>query len=94
MDVRLCRTAPLPILDISAGGLLVEHPTPFKPGTVCDVELERSGQKIHLRGEVVRSAVTRGGGGKAGGIRYLTAVEFLEPPETILSLLQGLSQES
>jgi hypothetical protein len=26
------------------------------------------------------------------GIRYLTAVEFLEPPETILSLLQGLSE--
>jgi hypothetical protein len=91
MDVRLCRTAALPVVDISASGLLVEHPTPFKPGSVCEVELERSGQKIHLRGEVVRSTVTRGGG-KVSGIRYLTAVEFLEPPETILSLLQGLSE--
>lgn len=92
VDVRLCRTAALPVVDISAGGLSVEHTAPFKPGSVCEVELEGSGQTIRFRGEVVRSTVT-GGAGKEKGIRYLTAVEFLEAPGTVLALLQELSEQ-
>ena len=91
--VRLCRTAPLPVVDISAGGLSIEHTAPFKPGSVCEVELEGSGQTIRFRGEVVRSTVM-GGAGKERGIRYLTAVEFLEAPGTIQALLQELAEES
>ncbi len=93
MEARLFRTAPLEVLNISANGLLVEHAAPFKPGLACEVELCRSGQTIRLHGEVVRSAVAIGGE-KGAGVRYCTAVHFLEPPEAILSFLPELSEPS
>lgn len=94
LEVRLPRTAPLQALDISATGLLVEHIRPFTPGSVCEVELWRSSHGIRLRAEVVRSVVSGGGKGSHTGIRYRTAVHFLETPQSIFTLLPELSEEA
>lgn len=92
LEVRLCQIAPLEAVDISAFGLLIEHKSPFKPGCVCEVELWRTGRKVHLRGEVVRTFVANGGGSHAG-LRYRSAVQFLETPPAIFELLPELSEE-
>jgi hypothetical protein len=92
LKVRLCQIAPLEAVDISAIGLLVEHGTPFKPGSVCEVELGRSGQTVRLRGEVVRTFVSNGDGSHPG-LRYRTAIQFLETPKGIFELLPELSEE-
>lgn len=89
LEVRLFQQAPLQALDISANGLLVEHSLPFPPGAVCDVELCRAGRTIRLRGQVVRSSLTGGGKGPVA-IRYRTAMEFLQAPETIFAVLPEL----
>ena len=93
LGVRLGHIAPLEALEVSAIGLLVEHATAFRPGAVCDLELWRSDQTIRLRGEVVRSFVS-GGGGSDTRIRYCAAVQFLETPQTIFALVPELSEES
>jgi hypothetical protein len=94
LEVRLARTASLEALDISATGLLVEYTRPFPPGTTCEVELWRSSQGIRLRAEVVRSFVSGGGKGSQTGIRYRTAVHFLDTPQTIFTLLPELSESA
>jgi hypothetical protein len=85
---------PLQALDISATGLLVEHVRPFTPGSICEVELWRSGMGIRLRAEVVRSVVSGGGKGSHTGIRYRTAVHFLDAPQGIFKLVPELSDEA
>jgi hypothetical protein len=94
LEVRLPRTVPLQALDVSATGLLVEHIRPFTPGSVCEVELWRSSHGIRLRAQVVRSVVSGGGKGSLTGIRYRTAVHFLETPPSIFTLLPELSEEA
>jgi len=90
--VRLSRHGPLPALDISATGLLVEHSAPFTPGAVCDVELCRAGRTIQLRGQVVRSFGAAGDGGSQPAVRYRTGVQFLEIPQGIFAFLPELSE--
>jgi hypothetical protein len=92
LKVRLCQIAPLETVDISAIGLLIEHGTAFKPGSVCEVELDRSGQTVRLRGKVVRTFVANGSGSHPG-LRYRTALQFLETPKDIFDLLPELSEE-
>lgn len=94
LEVRLARTMPLEAVDISVTGLLVEHARPFPPGSICEVELWRSSLGIRLRAEVVRSVVSGGGLGSQTGIRYRTAVHFLETPQSILILLPELAGHS
>ena len=93
LEVRLARTASLEALDISATGLLVEYTRPFPPGSTCEVELWRYSQGIRLRAEVVRSFVSGGGKGSQTGIRYRTAVHFLETPPSIFVLIPELSDQ-
>jgi hypothetical protein len=93
LEVRLARTASLEALDISATGLLVEYTRPFPPGSTCEVELWRFSQGIRLRAEVVRSFVSGGGKGSQTGIRYRTAVHFLETPPSIFVLIPELSDQ-
>jgi hypothetical protein len=93
LEVRLPRTEPLQALNISATGLLVEHIKPFTPGSICEVEVWRSSLGIRLRAEVVRSVVSGGGKGSHSGMRYRTAVHFLETPQIIYTLLPELSEE-
>ena len=66
---------------------------PFKPRENCEVELSRSGQTVRLRGEVVRSFVVRHDG-STGSLRYRTALQFLETPQEIFSLLPELVEDS
>ena len=94
LEVRLPRTEPLQALNISATGLLVEHVKPFTPGSICEVEVWRSSLGIRLRAEVVRSVVSGGGKGSHTGLRYRTAVHFLETPQIIYTLLPELSEEA
>ena len=94
LEVRLARITPLQALDISATGLLVEHARPFAPGSICEVELWRSSLGIRLRAEVVRSFVSGGGRGSQTGLRYRTAVHFLDTPRSIFMLLPELSEEA
>jgi hypothetical protein len=94
LEVRLPRTEPLQALNISATGLLVEHVKPFTPGSICEVEVWRSSLGIRLRAEVVRSVVSGGGKGSFTGLRYRTAVHFLETPQIIYTLLPELSEEA
>jgi hypothetical protein len=94
LEVRLPRTEPLQALNISATGLLVEHVKPFTPGSICEVEVWRSSLGIRLRAEVVRSVVSGGGKGSLSGMRYRTAVHFLETPQIIYTLLPELSEEA
>jgi hypothetical protein len=94
LEVRFARTAPLHALDISATGLLVEHIRPFTPGSICELEVWRSSLGIRIRAEVVRSVVSGGGKGSHTGIRYRTAVHFLETPRNIFTLLPELSEDA
>jgi hypothetical protein len=92
--VRFPRTEPLQAINISATGLLIEHVRPFTPGSICEVELWRFSLGVRLRAEVVRSVVSSGGKGSHKGIRYRTAVHFLETPQSIFTLLPELSEEA
>lgn len=95
LDVCLYQITLLEALDVSSVGLLIEHTTttPLRPGVCCEVELRRSGQTVRLRGEVVRS-VTISSGGRSGGLRYRTALQFLETPQAIFALLPELVEGS
>ncbi len=90
LEVRLSWYGPLRALDISATGLLVEHSTPFTPGAIFDVHLCRAGQRIRLRGKVVRSSGAADDGRRPPVIRYRTGVQFLETPQTFLAFLPEL----
>ena len=85
--------AHLPVLNISATGFLFEHTAQFRPGVVCQLELERSGQRIRLCGEVVRSFVAAIREGD-GAIQYRTAVQLQETSPPLFALLPELSQDS
>lgn len=91
LEVRFSWYGPLRALDISATGLLVEHSTPFTPGAIFDVHLCRAGQRIRLRGQVVRSSGAADNGRRPPVIRYRTGVQFLETPQAFFSFLPELS---
>ncbi len=93
VQVHVFCYARLPVLNISATGLLFEHTEQFRPGVVCQLELERSGQRIRLRGEVVRSFVAAIRGGD-GAIQYRTAVQLQETFPSLFALLPELSEDS
>jgi len=93
-EVRFARSAPLAPLNISATGLLVEYVRPFSPGSICEVEIWRSELGLRLRAEVVRSVVSGGAKGSAGGVRYQTAVRFLQTPQAIYTLVPELGEEA
>lgn len=93
LEVRVFCYAHMTVLNISANGLLFEHTAPFPPGVVCQLELERSGQRIRLRGEVVRSFVAAIRGGD-GTIQYRTAVQLQETFPPLFALLPELSEDS
>jgi hypothetical protein len=93
LQVRVFCYANVTVLNISAIGLLFEHTAPFPPGLGCQLELERSGQRIRLRGEVVRSFVAAIRGSD-GTIQYRTAVRLQETYPPLLALLPELRGDS
>ncbi len=93
LKVRVFCYAHMTVLNISANGLLFEHTAPFPPGLPCQLELERSGQRIRVRGEVVRSYVAAINDGHCA-IQYRTAVQFQETFPPLFALLPELSEGS
>ena len=47
------------VIDVSAGGALVEGDYRLMPGTAVDLQLEASGERAAVRGRVLRCAVAR-----------------------------------
>ncbi len=93
LKVRVFCYAHMTVLNISANGLLFEHTAPFPPGAVCQLELERSGQRIRLCGEVVRSYVAAISGTHCT-IQYRTAVQLQETSPPLFALLPEISEGS
>ncbi len=93
LKVRVFCYAHMTVLNISANGLLFEHTAPFPPGAVCQLELERSSQRIRLCGEVVRSYVAAISGSHCT-IQYRTAVQLQETSPPLFALLPELSEGS
>lgn len=77
------------VLNISAGGALIEHSHRIRPGTVLLLSLSVPEQKITLRCRVVRSAEHRYEVLPTGerGHLYRTGLKFLEIPEDSRILL-------
>lgn len=61
------------LLDVSAGGALVETSYRLLPGSSIELHLATLDRKVLVRGEVLRSAVVRV---RAAGICYRTAIGF------------------
>lgn len=93
LHVWVAFNKPLQVLDISTGGLLVEHERAFKFGSSYEGELRRSDQNIRLRFQVVRSLVTRPDRKSDSAIRYHTAFQFLDAvPPAFFTLIPELSE--
>ncbi len=61
------------VVDVSAGGILVESDRRLMPGASVDVQLEAGGGKVVARGRVVRCAVARLRG---SSVCYRGAISF------------------
>lgn len=64
------------VLDVSAGGALVEVAHRLLPGSFVDLQFERHAERAVLRGRVVRCLVAAIG---ADFVRYRGAVRFDRP---------------
>ncbi len=87
LELLLPRHVPIPVLDISTMGVLIEHESAFRFGETFDAEFRRAGRKVSLRAEVVRSAVSLVKSSSGSAIRYRTAFKFLDPPLPVLLAL-------
>lgn len=59
MRARMRPGGELDIVDVSAGGMLVESDRRLLPGTSIQLQLEASGRRLAVRGRIVRCAVAR-----------------------------------
>lgn len=77
------------LLNLSEGGVLMEHSHPVRPGTVLLLTLSVPGDQITLRCRVVRSSEHRYEVWPTGERQhvYRTGLEFLEIPEDSRVLL-------
>jgi hypothetical protein len=64
------------IVDVSAGGALVDTATRLLPGAPVDVHLERAHDNASCRGQVTRCAIVRL---KAAVVHYRAAIAFDKP---------------
>jgi len=71
------------LLNISLGGVLIEHVHALRPGTPSFVELELQGKRVRLRCRVARSVADRTEVQPDGEreVIYHSGLEFLEVPE-------------
>lgn len=75
------------LIDISAGGALVDHMNPVRPGSISFVTLSIHGQKVALKCLVVHSAAHRCEVGSNGerDVIYRTGLEFMGTLEHVPS---------
>jgi hypothetical protein len=81
-------------IDISLGGVRVEHTQPMRPGTMSLLDLEFQGKKIRVTCRVVWSVVVRQDvdlNGEASMI-YHTGLEFQNPSEETSQLIKDYLQ--
>ncbi len=71
------------LLNISLGGVLIEHVHALRPGTPSFVELELQGKRVRLRCRVARSVADRTEVQPDGEreVIYHSGLEFLDIPE-------------
>jgi hypothetical protein len=71
------------LLNISLGGVLIEHIPPLHPGTLTSLGVELQGKRVRLRCRVVRSVAHRIGLQPDGerALIYHTGLEFLDPSD-------------
>jgi len=77
------------LLDISLGGVLIEHAQIVRPGTLSYLILRLKGREMSLRCRVIRSMVHRLEAASAGErlLIYQTGLEFVEPSGETQQLL-------
>ena len=73
LQVRIRSGHPALLVNISAGGALLESEGRSAPGTAIDLILERRDRQFSIKGRVLRSAVTRV---HSHGVSYEIAVAF------------------
>ena len=61
------------VIDISAGGALIEGANRLMPGTAVDLQVETIHRRTTLRGQVLRCAVTRL---RSSSVCYRAAIAF------------------
>lgn len=61
------------LVDVSAGGALVESTHRLLPGTLIDLHLASPGRAVSIRGRVLRCVVARL---RPAGVRYHGAIKF------------------
>ena len=67
------------LVDLSAGGALLEHLEPVRPGGACELVIEDTPEDVRLRCRIVRSSLTQPAQAEANReIRYTTGVEFVD----------------
>lgn len=68
------------LLNISSGGVLIEHVQPLRPGTVSALNLDLQGKRVNLSCRVVRSVAHRIGLQPDGerALIYHTGLEFVD----------------
>ena len=67
------------LVDLSAGGALLEHLEPVRPGGACELVIEDTPKDVRLRCRIVRSTLTQPAQAEASReIRYHTGVEFVD----------------
>jgi hypothetical protein len=69
------------LIDLSAGGAMIEGPRPLRPGTHVHVQLVNGARRLALTAHVLRCAVAALDG--EAGVRYRGALRFDERCETI-----------
>ena len=71
------------LVDVSFGGVLIEHSQVVRPGTTSSLDLDLEGKRLRLRCRVIRSVVNRielqPDGEQA--LIYRTGLEFLHPSD-------------
>ena len=69
------------LIDLSAGGAMIEGPRPLRPGTRVHVQLVNGARRLALTAHVLRCSVAALDG--EAGVRYRGALRFDERCETI-----------
>ncbi|MFQ5657967.1 MAG: PilZ domain-containing protein [Candidatus Methylomirabilales bacterium] len=81
---QIPRVPEVSLVNISIGGVLIEHVKIVRPGSFCFLSLLLSGQKVGLKCRVVRSVVHRYELSATGerDLIYRTGLKFLALSET------------
>ena len=82
------------LVDISFGGVLIEHSQVVRPGTTSSLDLDLEGRRLRLRCRVIRSVVNRielqPDGEQA--LIYHTGLEFLDLSEETRQVISDYIQ--